>query len=96
DTGCGIGPDISERIFERLYQVSDRIQTSRKGLGLGLYICKELVTRQGGQIWVKRRPEKGTTFSFTLPVVSLDTVMARVPLLEASITSQIISPGVYT
>jgi PAS domain S-box-containing protein len=35
DTGCGIGPVISERIFERLYQVSDRIQTSRKGLGLG-------------------------------------------------------------
>jgi signal transduction histidine kinase len=76
--------------------VSDRIQTSRKGLGLGLYICKELVTRQGGQIWVKRRPQKGTTFSFTLPVVSLDAAIAPAPpLLEASITSQVISPGVY-
>jgi len=96
DTGCGIGPEISERIFERLYQVSDRIQTSRKGLGLGLYICKELVTRQGGHIWVKRRPQMGTTFSFTLPVVSLDTGVAPALLLEASITSQLISPGVYT
>jgi signal transduction histidine kinase len=96
DTGCGIGPEISERIFERLYQVSDRIQTSRKGLGLGLYISKELVTRQGGQIWVKRRPQKGTTFSFTLPVVSLDAAIAPAPpLLEESITSQVISPGVY-
>ena len=80
DTGCGISPEISERVFERLYQVSERIQTSRKGLGLGLYISKELVTRQGGQIWVTRRPEKGTTFSFTLPVFSLNSSIA--PLLK--------------
>ncbi|HVT37627.1 MAG TPA: PAS domain-containing sensor histidine kinase, partial [Gemmatimonadaceae bacterium] len=43
DTGCGISPDITERVFERMYQVSERVQSSRKGLGLGLYICKELV-----------------------------------------------------
>src|SRR5207247_1937144 len=47
DTGCGMGPEITERIFERLYQVLEPSQASRKGLGLGLYICKELVTRQG-------------------------------------------------
>jgi len=93
DTGCGISPEISERIFERLYQVSEHIQTSRKGLGLGLYICKELVTRQGGQIWVKRGPQKGTTFSFTLPVGYLDNAIAAATHLEGSITSQIISPG---
>ena len=80
DTGCGISPEMTERIFERLYQVSERIQASRKGLGLGLYICKELVTRQGGQIWVKRQPQKGTTFSFTLPVFSLTSLIA--PLLK--------------
>jgi hypothetical protein len=79
DTGCGISPDMTERIFERLYQVSERIETSRKGLGLGLYICKELVTRQGGEIWVRRGPEKGSTFSFTLPVLSLNSAIA--PLL---------------
>jgi two-component system phosphate regulon sensor histidine kinase PhoR len=95
DTGIGIGPEISERIFERLYQVSDRIQASRKGLGLGLYICKELVTRQGGRIWVKRRPQKGTTFAFTLPVASLDAAIAPTIHLDASITSQVISPGVH-
>ena len=80
DTGCGISPEIAERIFERLYQVSEPIQTSRKGLGLGLYICKELVTRQGGQIWVKSQPQKGSTFSFTLPVFSLNNLIA--PLLK--------------
>jgi PAS domain S-box-containing protein len=80
DTGCGISQEKTERIFERLYQVSERVQSSRKGLGLGLYICKELVTRQGGEIWVTRRPEKGTTFSFTLPVFSLNRLIA--PLLK--------------
>jgi PAS domain S-box-containing protein len=71
DNGVGINPEITENIFERLYQVSERTEGSRKGLGLGLYISKELVMRQGGTIWAKRRPQKGSTFSFTLPVFSL-------------------------
>jgi PAS domain S-box-containing protein len=80
DTGCGISPEMTESIFERLYQVTEQSQSSRKGLGLGLYICKQLVTRQGGKIWAKRRPKKGSTFAFTLPVFSLKTLVA--PLLE--------------
>jgi PAS domain S-box-containing protein len=68
DTGCGISPDVIERIFERLYQIPGATQTSREGLGLGLYICKELVTRQGGHIWVASQPHRGSTFSFTVPV----------------------------
>jgi PAS domain S-box-containing protein len=80
DTGCGISPEIAEIIFERLYQVSERTQASRKGLGLGLYICKELVTRQGGQISVTRQQPKGSVFSFTLPVFSLNNLIA--PLLR--------------
>jgi PAS domain S-box-containing protein len=80
DTGSGVSPEISESIFERLYQVPKPTQASRKGLGLGLYICKELVTRQGGKIWVKPQGQKGCVFSFTLPVFSLNNVMA--PLLK--------------
>jgi signal transduction histidine kinase len=76
DTGIGISPDMGQRIFERLYQVSERTETSRKGLGLGLHICKELVTLQAGEIWAERRPDRGSLFSFTLPVFSLDTVTA--------------------
>ena len=49
------------------------MQGSRKGLGLGLYICKDLVTQQGGLIWVKREPEEGATLSFSLPIFSLNT-----------------------
>jgi hypothetical protein len=71
DSGCGISSDMTERIFERLYQVTDQGLAGRRGLGLGLYICKELVTRQGGQIWVTSLPQKGSVFSFTLPIFSL-------------------------
>jgi PAS domain S-box-containing protein len=89
DTGVGINPEITEDIFERLYQVSERTEGSRKGLGLGLYICKELVMRQGGTIWAKRRSLKGSTFSFTLPVFSLtnSSVKAAPKYLEEAIKS---------
>ena len=71
DTGCGITPEMTEHIFEHLYQVSDPGQAGRKGLGLGLYISKELVTRQGGKIWVSSEPGKGSHFFFTVPIFSL-------------------------
>lgn len=80
DTGCGMSAEAAARIFERLYQVEDPNETTRKGLGLGLFICKELVTRQGGQIWVKSQPGEGTTFFLTVPVFSLANVLA--PLLK--------------
>jgi hypothetical protein len=71
DTGCGISPEMTERIFEHLYQITDPGQAGRKGLGLGLYISKELVTRQGGKIWVSSEPQKGSRFFFTVPIFSL-------------------------
>jgi signal transduction histidine kinase len=76
DTGHGISPDMTERIFERLFQSSDPTLAGRKGLGLGLYICKELVTRQGGQIWATSEPGQGAVFSVTLPVFSLANLIA--------------------
>ncbi len=80
DSGCGINPAMIERIFERLYQVAVPAVGARQGLGLGLYICKELVVRQGGRIWVSSSTGAGSTFSFTLPVFSLGTLIA--PLLR--------------
>jgi signal transduction histidine kinase len=76
DSGCGIRPEMTERIFERLFQASDPAVAGRKGLGLGLYICKDLVARQGGQIWARRAPEQGTVFSVTLPIFSLSNLIA--------------------
>jgi signal transduction histidine kinase len=80
DSGCGISPNMTERIFERLFQASDAAVAGRKGLGLGLYICKELVTRQDGQIWATSAPGQGSVFSVTLPIFSLANLV--VPALR--------------
>jgi PAS domain S-box-containing protein len=80
DTGCGIDSKNLEKIFDRLYQSPNPSQTNRQGLGLGLFICRELVTRHGGQIWVQSTLQKGSTFSLTLPIFSLKKLMT--PLLK--------------
>ena len=78
DSGCGISPEFIERIFERMFQAPNPAFAVRKGLGLGLYICKDLVTRQGGQIWATSEPGQGAVFSVTLPVFSLTNLIAPV------------------
>ncbi len=75
DTGCGIPAESLARIFEHLYQVTDTGRAGRKGLGLGLHIAKDLVTRQGGEIWVSSELGVGTRFSFTLPIFSLAALL---------------------
>ncbi|MEA3179359.1 MAG: hypothetical protein QOI59_2882 [Gammaproteobacteria bacterium] len=81
DSGCGVSPHLTERIFERLYQADDPATAGRKGLGLGLHICKELVTRQGGRVWVEKATAPGAVFCVTLPIFSLpdmvDSVVRR-------------------
>jgi hypothetical protein len=79
DTGRGIHPEAKSLIFERLYQDPDSIDDSRKGLGLGLYIAKELVRLHGGRIWVESQLGHGSVFSFTLPLFSLPKLLT--PLL---------------
>src|ERR1700688_1566715 len=76
DSGCGISADKTELIFERLFQVADPALSARKGLGLGLYICKELVSRQGGKIWATSVRGEGSTFSITVPIFSLPNLLA--------------------
>ncbi len=78
DTGRGISPEAKTLIFERLYQDPNSIDDSRKGLGLGLYISKELVRLQGGQMWVESQLSHGSTFIFTLPLFSLAKFLAPI------------------
>ena len=67
DTGCGISPEARALVFERLYQDPNAVDNNRKGLGLGLFIAKELITLHGGRISVASEAGTGATFSFTLP-----------------------------
>lgn len=66
DTGPGISPEQQSRLFERFWQGSG---TDRRGAGLGLSICKELVEAHGGRLWVESAPGQGSKFRFTLPAV---------------------------
>jgi signal transduction histidine kinase len=78
DTGCGLDADMTERVFERLYQVPTPTQAGRKGLGLGLYICKELLNLMNGHIWAESQPGHGTAFSFILPIFALEDLIAPI------------------
>lgn len=76
DTGRGVSNESKHLIFERLYQDPTANSNSRKGLGLGLYIVQELVTLQGGRIWVESQLGHGSEFSFTLPLFSLEKLLS--------------------
>jgi len=70
DEGMGIAPEHLNRLFEKFY----RVKSDLAGTGLGLPVACEIVEKQGGRIWAKSTPGKGSTFYFTLPLTPMDQV----------------------
>jgi PAS domain S-box-containing protein len=67
DNGCGIAQDKIDNLFHRFYQIKNGDTTPEKGVGLGLYLCRQMVLLHGGNIWVESTLGKGSTFAFTIP-----------------------------
>lgn len=67
DNGPGINEEHREKVFERFYQVEDAMHHSKPGLGMGLYLAKEIIAAHGGEIWCEGRESGGAAFRFTVP-----------------------------
>jgi|WetSurSiteA1Bulk_404760.scaffolds.fasta_scaffold00828_7 PAS domain S-box-containing protein len=72
DTGSGISESNKKTVFEKFIQAGDTLTDKPRGTGLGLSICKQIVEYHGGTIWVESQAGQGSTFSFTLPLISRD------------------------
>ncbi|MEO8036528.1 MAG: ATP-binding protein, partial [Acidobacteriota bacterium] len=70
DHGIGIPLDELAQVFERFHRGRQVSSTNYGGLGLGLYITKQIIERHGGQIWVESKEGLGTTFFFSLPATA--------------------------
>jgi signal transduction histidine kinase len=74
DAGLGIPASEHRRIFEKFYRLDPGMTRGIGGTGLGLYICRELVRRMDGRIWVESSLGKGSTFVVELPAATGDLV----------------------
>ena len=81
DTGIGIAPEDLDRIFDRFYRADHPLVQEVGGTGLGLSIVKMFVEILGGEIWVKSQLGEGSTFSFSLPLMSTDLPVPTPDLL---------------
>jgi PAS domain S-box-containing protein len=68
DCGPGLPLGDLERVFDKFHRTDSSDSQAAYGFGLGLYVCRRLVTAQGGRIWAENHPDGGAVFSFTLPV----------------------------
>ena len=84
DRGIGIPADELNQVFERFHRGRQVSSTNYGGLGLGLYITKQIIERHGGSIWVESKEGQGTTFFFMLPAAEAVSPAATPPAQVAA------------
>ena len=77
DTGVGISADLLPYVFDRFYRAEHDLRMNVVGVGLELSITKRLVEAHGGQIWAESEEGRGSTFTFTLPIVAQDENLSQ-------------------
>jgi signal transduction histidine kinase len=81
DTGPGIPPEVMNELFQRFWQA---YAADRRGIGLGLAICKGIVEAHGGRIWCESQLGRGARFTFTLPISHQTAAALLPPMSRAS------------
>lgn len=66
DAGTGVDPEVIHNLFEKF------VTKSKKGLGLGLFIARNIIESHGGKIWFEKNPNGGSIFKFTIPLIDQD------------------------
>jgi len=69
DSGIGISKADRKKLFSKFFRGTNAIRLQTEGSGLGLFIVKNIVERHGGRVFVETEEKKGSTFSFTIPLV---------------------------
>lgn len=70
DTGTGIKLEDQKFLFIKFFRAWDKLEMSSRGTGLGLYISKSIIEQNKGRIWVESEVNKGSTFSYSLPIAN--------------------------
>ena len=90
DDGPGIPVEAQERIFERFYQVGRQSGPGYRGTGIGLAVCRGLVEKMGGKMFVESAPGQGTTFKVKIPTPKsrAETLFGRIAMFLGHVTQE--------
>jgi signal transduction histidine kinase len=93
DEGIGIPDDQQKRLFQRYFRARNAGVQSYPGMGLGLYICREIADRHGGRIWVESVEGKGTTFFVALPLLPRAGEVPAAPVERVARATSSLAPN---
>ena len=76
DTGVGLSEEAKRHVFDKFFRDNNRMHSSVKGTGLGLFIVYSAAFHHGGKAWVESEVDKGSTFYLTLPLKPIETSLS--------------------